>query len=62
MDEELNKKFDKVIEDYKAKFGGDFVYSEGCQIDVEEWIAQVQHCIETNTPYEYPKLPEGCIA
>ena len=62
MDAELQKRFVKVINDYRAKFDAGFVYSEGCQVDVEEWIEQVQHCIDTDTPYKFPELPEGCVA
>lgn len=62
MDADLQKKFIEVIDEYRAKFDEGFVYQEGCQIDIEEWIKQVRRCIETNTPYKYPELPEGCIA
>ncbi len=62
MTAELDQKFLEILNDYEKKFGERIFYPEGLQTPLEDWIRQVRRCIETNTPYEPPDLPEGCIS
>lgn len=47
---------------YKEKFGKRFIIPVYAPVSREKAIEIMKRCIETNTPYEYPEIPEGCIA
>lgn len=56
-------KLSKLIIDYADKFGKLISIPVGLNQDIEDWIAEVQRCIDAGTPYIYPEIhvPEGCI-
>ena len=62
MDNELNQKLKKAMDEYNKHFEEPIYLMANDPPDLEKFIPALYRCIETNTPYEYPKLPEGCIA
>ena len=58
-------RFHELEEEYIKKFGdedgGICIYSMP-PMSSQELLDTIQHCIDTNTPYKYDGLPEGCIA
>ena len=56
-------KLSRLIIDYADKFGDLISIPVGMNQDIEDWIADVQRCIDADTPYIYPEnhVPKGCI-
>lgn len=52
-----------LIIDYADKFGDLISIPVGMNQDIEDWIADVQRCIDAGTPYVYPEsnLPDDCL-
>ena len=61
MDEQ-EKVFRELAEAYEKKFGESIGIQESSFLGFEDMIPAIRKCLETNTPYEYPSLPDGCIA
>ena len=59
---ELNNKFHELYEKYEVQFGEGLAMYQVSSEDAANIIEVLSRCIETNTPYKYPELPEGCIA
>ena len=49
-------------EEYEKKFGETFVLPEPSYLGFEDGVKIMRDCIKNGKPYEYPELPEGCIA
>lgn len=60
MTDEDKKIFD-LIKAYEKKFGESVWREMTSQMTDEEWMAKVQHCIDTNTRFEYSKVPKGWV-
>ena len=61
MDTELDKKLREATEKYREHFGESVGMLRNDPPTPEDFIADIYRCIETNTPYEYPKCPKDGV-
>lgn len=59
----VGRRINQLFIDYADKFNERISLPVGLNQDIEDWIAEVQRCIDAGTPYVYPEIhvPEGCI-
>ena len=59
----IGRRFNQLFIDYADKFNELLAIPVGMNTPIEEWIAEVQRCIDNGTPYVYPKsgVPDGCL-
>lgn len=58
--EEMNA----VLSEYERHFGERLIYAEDLPMPPpEQWLKELQHCIDADTPYVYPTsdLPNDCL-
>lgn len=58
MVDDFSKKFHELQDKYAEKFGENIAMFQVSEDDAENILEILQHCIDTNTPYEYPDIPD----